>query len=49
MDKVRMTIRIVENLDRQIEELAEQQGISKNAVIIEACREHIYKWQKEKQ
>ena len=48
MDKVRMTIRIVENLDRQIKNLAEQQGISKNAVIIEACRDHINKWQKEK-
>lgn len=43
MEKIRMTIRVVPELDRKIKAFAEENGISKNAVILEACRDFLQK------
>lgn len=44
---VRMTVRIVDPLDRHLTEIALQKGISKNALIVEACWEFLAKKSKE--
>ncbi|WP_317316103.1 hypothetical protein [Peptostreptococcus russellii] len=41
MKKVRMTLRIVDNLYSKIQIISKEKGISKNAIILEACWEFV--------
>lgn len=47
MEKIRMTIRLVPELNREVKNIAERQGKSKNSIIIDACWAFVKKMKRE--
>ena len=45
-EKVRMTIRLSETLEHYLKEKSKETGLSKNAIIIQACWQYVEEKQK---